>query len=117
MSRKLGRREVVVKSAAAVAGGMLLMGGSAEAQLRPPQAGDTLAGEWFNGGKLGEPCAIFQQGRVLLLINEKGDLATGQFIDPNTFTVLKGWEGELLGRVGDRGKTILWKGGGNWKRR
>jgi hypothetical protein len=112
MSAKPGRREAVA------AGAMLLLGGSATAQpSQPMKIDDTLAGEWFNAGKLDQPCAIWQQGRVLLLINEKGDIATGQFTEANLFSILKGWEGDLTGRVGDRGKTIQWKGGGTWKRR
>ena len=110
MRAKPGRREAVA------AGAALLLGGAATAQP-PMKVDDTLAGEWFNNGKLDQPCAIWQQGRVLLLINEKGDIATGHFTEANAFSIVKGWEGDLTGRVGDRGKTILWKGGGNWKRR
>jgi hypothetical protein len=112
MSAKPGRREAVA------AGAALLLGGTAAAQPPvPAKNDDTLTGEWFNAGKLEQPCAVWQQGRVLILINEKGDLATGQFTEANQFSILKGWDGDLTGRVADRGKTIIWKGGGSWKRR
>lgn len=113
MAEKRDRRDAVKTMAAA--GGLLLLTGSASADQ--PEDSTSLTGEWFNGGKLDQPCAVFQQGRVLILINEKGDLATGQFTEANQFTVLKGWGGESVGRVVDRGRVIAWKGGGNWKRR
>jgi hypothetical protein len=95
---------------------MLLLGGLASAD--EPEERTTLTGEWFNGGKLDQPCAVFQQGRVLLLINEKGDIASGQMTEANQFTVVKGWDaGGLVGRIVERGKVIAWAGGGNWKKR
>src|SRR5262249_20490876 len=109
----LDRRDAVKTVAAA--GGLLLMSGLASADQ--PEESTTLTGEWFNGGKLDQPCAIFQQGSVLLLINEKGDIASGQMTEANQFTVLKGWKDTVVGRVSERGKVISWKGGGSWKRR
>jgi hypothetical protein len=53
----------------------------------------------------------------LILINEKGDIATGQMTEAYQFNVLTGWKGEEVGKVTERGKVIAWKGGGNWKRR
>ena len=113
MTEKTDRRDVVKTVAAA--GGLLLLGGLATAD--EPEGANALSGEWFNGGKLDQPCAIFQQGRVLLLINEKGDIASAQMTEANQFTVLKGWQGESVGRLVERGKVIAWKGGGSWQRR
>lgn len=113
MTEKLDRRGVAKTVAAA--GGLLLL--SSVASAEEPNENAPLAGEWFNGGKLNQPCAIFQHGRVLLLINEKGDIASGQMTEANQFAVLKGWDGGVVGRVGERGKVILWKGGGSWRRR
>jgi hypothetical protein len=99
----------------AAAGGLLLLtglGSAAEAE----DAG-TLSGEWFNSGKLDQPCAIFQQGRVLLLINEKGDMAVAHMTEATGFTVIKGWGDGVAGRILERGKVIAWKSGGHWKRR
>jgi hypothetical protein len=112
MSEGLDRRDVV--KAGAAAGGLLLLSGLASAA--EPEESSPLAGEWFNGGKLEQPCAIFQQGRVLLLINEKGMIATGRMTAANEFTILNGWTEGLVGTVSARGKVITWKGGGNWRK-
>jgi hypothetical protein len=95
MTEKTDRRDAVKTVAAA--GGLLLLGGLATAD--EPEAANSLSGEWFNGGKLEQPCAIFQQGRVLLLINERGDIASAQMTEANQFTVLRGWQGEAIGRA------------------
>jgi hypothetical protein len=113
MTRKPDRRAAA--KAVAAAGGLLVLGGLAPAA--EPEEATALAGEWFNGGKLDQPCAIFQQGRVLVLINEKGDIAVAQLTEANKFTVVKGWEEGVVGRIDERGKVIAWKGGGNWKKR
>jgi hypothetical protein len=112
MTEAVDRRNAV-KSVAA-AGGLLLLGGVASAD---GPAERSLTGEWFNSGNLDQPCAIIQQGRVLLLINEKGDIATGQFTQANQFNVVRGWGDGVAGTVGDRGRVITWNGGGNWSRR
>jgi hypothetical protein len=113
MSENLDRRSAV--TAAAAAGGLLLLGGSTSAAESDDP--NPLTGEWFNGGKLDQPCAIFQQGRILLLVNEKGDIATGQMTEANRFRVIRGWSEEEAGRVIDRGRVIAWRGGGTWRRR
>jgi hypothetical protein len=113
MTESLDRRDAVKTVAAA--GGLLLLSGLASAD--EPDEATALTGEWFNGGKFDQPCAIFQQGRVLLLINEKGDIASARMTDANQFTVLKGWDGEVVGRIVERGKVIAWRAGGNWRRR
>jgi hypothetical protein len=107
-------RRDAAKAVAATAG-LLLLGGPAPAAGQDEAA--PLAGEWFNGGKLDQPCAVFQQGRVLLLVNEKGDLAIAQMTEANKLTVVKGWGDGVEGRIGERGKVIAWKGGGSWRRR
>jgi hypothetical protein len=113
MSKGLDRRDAAKTVAAA--GGLLLLTGLGSA-ARADEAG-TLSGEWFNSGKLDQPCAIFQQGRVLLLINEKGDVAVAHLTEASGFTVIKGWEEGVAGRIDERGKVIAWKSGGHWKRR
>jgi hypothetical protein len=113
MRKEFDRRGAA--KAVAVAGGLLLLGGSASAD--EPGEATTLRGEWFNGGKVNQPCAIFQQGRVLLLINENGDMASGQLTQANQVTVLKGWKQQVVGRIREQGRVIAWQGGGNWQRR
>jgi hypothetical protein len=113
MTENPDRRDAA--KAVAAAGALLLLGGQAPAG--DPEEPISLAGEWFNGGKLDQPCAVFQQGRVLLLINEKGDFATAKLTEANKFTILKGWEEGVVGTIIERGRVIAWKGGGNWKKR
>jgi hypothetical protein len=113
MGDKLRRRDVM--KAAAATGGLLLLGSAAPAQA---ERGSKLAGEWLNEGKLDQPCAIFAQGRVLLVVNERGELATGRVTEAGKLVILKGagWDEGLVGELADDGKTLAWKGGGAWKR-
>jgi hypothetical protein len=73
------------------------------------------AGEWFNSGKLDQPCAIFQHGRILLLVNEKGDIGSGRLGSQRIHDPER-----MVGRTGGpnyrTGKVIAWKGGGFWRR-
>ena len=114
MAEKSDRRDAVKTMAAA--GGLLLLAGSASADQ--PEDSNTLAGEWFNRGKLDQPCAIFAQGRVLLVVNEKDKLGTALVTEAGKFVVLRGdgWEEGLVGELADGGKTLAWKGGATWKR-
>ena len=76
-----------------------------------------LPGEWLYDGKEDQPCAIFQQGRVLLLVNENGELATGRITEARKFIVFKGdgWEEGLVGEFDEKGKAISWANGTTWK--
>jgi hypothetical protein len=112
--KKLMRRDVL-KTVSAAAGGLLLLGGASSAA--EPERASKLAGEWLNNGKLDQPCAIFAQGRVLLLVNEKGDFAVGYITEANKFAVVKGGWGEgVEGEIAKGNNTINWKEGGTWKR-
>src|SRR6516164_2073104 len=113
MTEKLRRRDLVKTVAAA--GGLLVLGSVASAA--EPDKTSKLPGEWLFEGKEDQPCAIFQHGRVLLLVNEEGELATGRVSGANTLTVLKGsWEEGLTGTLSDDGKSISWGNGTTWKR-
>jgi RNA polymerase sigma factor (sigma-70 family) len=85
----------------------------------PDKAGK-LAGEWFYDSKVDQPCAISQHGRVLLLVNEEGELATARLTEARNFVVLReygGWGEEgLVGKLDKKGKTISWSNGTTWKR-
>jgi uncharacterized protein (TIGR03067 family) len=72
-------------------------------------------GEWLFEGKDDQPCAIFQHGRVLLLVNERGELVTGR-ITETTKLVVQSWD-NLVGELTDEGRTISWGNGTAWKRR
>ena len=114
MTEKFKRRDVV--KAVAAAGGLLALGGLAGAA--EPDKKSKLPGEWLYDGKEDQPCAIFQQGRVLLLVNEAGELATGRVTEAEKFVVLKGdgWEEGLVGELAKDGKAISWANGTTWKR-
>jgi hypothetical protein len=111
MNMNLKRRDVVKTLAAA--GGLLTLGSVAAAAA--PALIDKPAGEWLMEGRKDEPCAVFQQGRVLLLVNESGELATGSMTEAKKWTV-KGWEDGLTGELVDDGKKITWSNGTNWTR-
>jgi hypothetical protein len=112
MTDKLKRRDVV--KAVAAAGGLLALGGLAGAA--EPDKKISLPGEWLHMGQEDQPCAIFQQGRILLLVNEEGEWATARFTEAKKFVVLKGWEEGLVGEVAKEGKAINWSNGTTWKR-
>ena len=113
MTEKLKRRDVV--KAVVAAGGLLALSGLAGAA--EPDKKISWPGEWLYEGKEGQPCAIFQQGRVLLLVNEEGELATGRITEARKLVVLKGdWEEGLLGELAKDGKAIRWANGTTWKR-
>jgi hypothetical protein len=111
MTEKLMRRDVV--KAVAAAGGLLALGGLAGAA--EPDKKINWSGEWLYDGKEDQPCAVFQQGRVLLLVNEEGEWAPARFTEADKFTV-KGWEDGLVGELVEKGKAINWSNGTTWKR-
>jgi hypothetical protein len=73
-------------------------------------------GEWLFDGKEDQPCAILQQGRVLVLVNERGDIATGKIAGLSTIDTRWG-DNVLGGELKDAGKKIAWSNGTAWKRR
>jgi hypothetical protein len=114
MTKKLRRRDLVKTVAAA--GALLALSGAASAA--EPDKTSKLAGEWHYDGKDDQPCAIFQHGRVLLLVNEEGEFATARLTEAKKFVVLKSehWEEGLVGELDDQGKVISWSNGTTWKR-
>jgi hypothetical protein len=112
MTEKLRRRDMVKTLAAA--GGLLVLGSAASAA--EPDKPTKLPGEWLYDGKEDQPCAVFQQGRILFLVNEEGESATARMTEAKKFVVLKGWEEGLVGELDDAGKSIAWSNGTTWKR-
>jgi hypothetical protein len=109
------RRDVV--KALAGAGGLVALGSVATAAQA--NRNDKPAGGWLDGGRKDEPCANFQQGSVLLLVNKNGDLATAMMTEAKKFTVkanIKGWDEGLIGELVEEGKQIKWSNGSVWKR-
>jgi hypothetical protein len=116
---------VVVLLACVLSGGVLLLASLTPATAQSPAKQKDLSkppakeaskwpGEWLFEGKEDEPCAIFQQGRVLLLVNEEGELTTGKITGENK--IVAQWEGGLVGELDATGKTISWGNGSAWKR-
>jgi hypothetical protein len=111
MIQKLRRRDLVKTLAAA--GGLFVVG--SVASPAEPDKTSKLPGEWLYDGKEDQPCAIFQHGRVLLLVNEEGEFATARLTEAKKF-VVHGWEEGLVGELDDTGKAIAWSNGTTWKR-
>jgi hypothetical protein len=114
MTGKLRRRDLV--KIVAAAGGLLALGRVASAA--EPDKASKLPGEWLYDGKEDQPCAIFQHGRILLLVNEEGEFATARLSEVKKFVVLKSqhWEEGLVGELDDQAKAIAWSNGTTWKR-
>src|SRR5215831_4421353 len=108
MTGKLRRRDLVKTLAAA--GGVLAL--CRVASAAEPDKASKLPGEWLYDGKEDQPCAIFQHGRILLLVNEEGELATARLTEARKFVVLRGYGGwgeeGLVGKLDKKGKTISW---------
>ena len=66
-----------------------------------------------------KPCAIMREGEVLLVVNERGDLATGRMTSDTTLVIVKGehWEPGVTAELKDGGKSLVWRDGSVWKRR
>lgn len=97
--------------------------GIAEARLAPaPLRGaenanpDSWAGEWFMEGDADKPCAIFRHGKVLLVVNEHGSIASARVMGATSITILKGdgWQSELKADLKNGGKTIEWDNDTKW---
>ncbi len=76
-------------------------------------------GQWFMEGNPGLPCAIFQTDLMLLIINEKGDIATGRFLTDKEFITIAspaGWQVGLKGELADNLHTIAWRNSTIWRR-
>jgi hypothetical protein len=111
MIKKIKRREVLTKVAIAAGGLLAFKSGAAELGLLRAQP---FAGSWLYQG---QPCAIFQQGVVLLVVNEQGSLATAQVTGPNTFVIMggAGWDSGLTAKmVMNRGLKINWSNNTVW---
>jgi len=82
----------------------------------PAKAPD-LAGGWL-GYQRTVRCAIFQQGMMLLVINEQGLLATALWTSPSSFVILGGgdWQPGLTGQVSDSNNVISWSNNTVWNR-
>jgi hypothetical protein len=92
------------------------LGKEKEPPKSPAKVASNWVGEWLREGDADKPCAIFQKGRVLLLVNEDGEFATGKITEANKITTRWREEDGLIGELVDKGKTISWGNGTTWKR-
>jgi hypothetical protein len=126
LSAKLHKPLILLLLAGVLSGGVLFLvsppPASGETSVKEKAPAKKLAkeaskweGEWLFDGNDDQPCAIFQQGRVLLLVNERGEMATGKITDKNKIDTRWG-ETALVGELKDEGKTISWANDTTWKR-
>ncbi len=89
-----------------------------ERQVVKVRSAVDLDGEYFREGDKNRPCAIYQRGKVLLLVNEQGSLATGEVVGPKDIVVIQGngWLPGLRAVIQEEGKTIDWRNGSIWSR-
>ncbi len=81
-----------------------------------------ISGTWYSGGDHSKRCEIRQSGDAITLTNERGQVATGSFVDPSRITT--SWPTSLYTSMGPRtqiegrisGDTILWNNSTFWTR-
>lgn len=69
-----------------------------------------ISGTWYMGGDHSKRCRIIQSGNSVTLTNERGQHATGSFVNPSQITT--SWH--VDGRIS--GDTILWNNSTFWTR-
>ena len=76
-----------------------------------------VSGEWVENGDPSRPCAIFQAGRMKLVVNVQGSLATAVAVGPSTLQILQGsgWQSGLPADLRDD-RTLVWRNGSVWQR-
>lgn len=111
MIKNCKRREAIKTIAAA--GGLLMIGNLSFAGNQNKD--EQLANGWSYQG---QPCVIYQQGQILLLINERGSVGSAIWVDDGAFVVLggDGWDAGLTAQVTDRKRTINWSNNTVWTR-
>ena len=90
-----------------------------ESSSPPQQVQAGIEGEWLLAGDPKLACAIFRQGSTLLIVNERGDLATALLEGETRIVNTKGsgWETGLTAEFRAGGKAIAWRDGTVWTRR
>jgi hypothetical protein len=111
MNKNLNRRNAL--KLAAAAGGLFAVEKIASAA--PPLKQVGLAGNWLASG---QPAAIWQQGPVLIVVNEGGAVGGGLMTSANTFVIQfgYGWDPGLTAEVANGGQLINWANGSQWQR-
>jgi hypothetical protein len=113
MKENFNRRNALKVAAVAAVGGLLgIKDVAAESFGGRP---GLFLGNWIYAG---QPCAIFQMGVVLLLVNEQGSLGTA-FVTGSDSLLVKGgsgWDVGLTAVLSKRGNQINWSNETVWTR-
>ncbi|HET9391910.1 MAG TPA: hypothetical protein VFO29_00115 [Candidatus Rubrimentiphilum sp.] len=83
-----------------------------------------ISGTWYMGGNHSKRCHISQSGNSITLRNERGENATGSFVDPSHITTKwpesaytpMGPKLQIDGRISGNLSTILWSNSTYWTR-
>ncbi len=83
-----------------------------------------ISGTWYSGGDHSKRCEIRQSGNSITLTNERGQAATGSFVDPSRITTSwpmsaytsMGPQTQIEGRISPSLDTILWSNSTYWTR-
>lgn len=114
--------EIVIKlpQLAEIKGAFHMLGQAYAAQLiSKEELTMDISGHWYFEGDKSCPCAIYQTGRMLVLVNEQGAIASGRVMDSNSNIVTlqgAGWQAGLVGELSPDHKQIAWRIGNTWKR-
>jgi hypothetical protein len=102
---------------------LALAGGGLAAALAPEgvaaaqigQGTPIVHGQWMNLAN-NAMCGIFQAGAVLILVNENGDMATGQ-LQGRRLHVMRGWNvNNLTGLVTGNAQNLHFSNGSQWQK-
>jgi hypothetical protein len=101
----------MIKTALIAAGGLLAAKGMA-AETEKTKVITSFAGNWLYEG---QPCAIFQQGSILLVVNESGALATAHVTGRDSFVIWSGsgWDSGLVARLAENTR-LEWSNNSVW---
>ena len=75
-----------------------------------------LTGTWYQGGDRSKPCFILQRGDSLTLTNERNQVATGSFVQPNQLTTRWYPSLQIEGHISGSLQTIFWSNSTYWTR-
>lgn len=97
--------------------GLLVAGKEVTAATKSkPHADNNLEGEWL--AEDGRFCAVFKQGRVLLVVNPLGSIGVAHLTKTQDMLVVGGvgWDAGLIGRLSKDGRRIDWSNSTAWLR-
>lgn len=115
MKKNVTRRNVI--RTAVLAGGVLVADSLASAATKAkPMENIGIEGEWL--AEDGRLCAVFKQGRVLLVVNPLGSIGVAHLSKPTDMLVIGGigWDAGLIGKISRDGKRIDWSKSTIWQR-